>query len=1106
MSLEGLDSEALTNAFEAAASEPGGWFWLKYTTRDEVELLTSGSNGAEGMRLAAYTQPDDSPLYGFIKFRRRAVLVKYVPEGTSRVVKARSQVHFALVAERFSPHDTTHVISTPKELTDTGLNSSCSTHAATASISSSNSSVRQRRLADIAESADEEEESAVLVAAVRSRANLLSVTSHPRDFSPSSFHSHTSSSFADGVSGRGDFEGEARDTTGRDPGGSGPANNDPVAFLSTDKGDTTTAPPQHHPPPPDGDLYPPSRKSSSSSSRLDLSGDIYNYYPYVPKVKLGPRPHVADSHQHHHHRPHHHSSTDRSKSHASSSSLPLASSQAHTEELRASIPKSVHALGKRNVLPSRSSSLAATLELPQPPAPPRTPTTPTSIVSLPTFPTSPASISSARSAETAAIPPEKARLMKALQLRRQKAMAMEQKEQDTVGGASGVMPDARTPTQADMPGGMKEQEAGNGAGKLDGGNGQVGGKREGEQAADKRDTIKAPIHTYIANDNTSVQLKETSHDEESLADETDATSEEPVIEALPVPGALGPTPIISVKDFEEALEKKMLAEKANEEARDQRPSTAATEASITTDTDTEKAEGTKVRDDVLDSESDAESARSMDVSINESRPVTMICSDTSSMPPPPLPIPAISRAYHQPTTISIDPTKRPATSAGIEQHQVPVAPAVPSKAQSLRRVDCSISSSEPESADTIIETARSVSAPFLKSARVQHNDSKPAIVKKVNVGMGSVSQRIKQFQQLATAPKKSYTPPARTPSRSNSPTPEWALANRVSMLNQTSPTLPGAPTIRKSSFVNVGPPIKRPEPSPTTLSDKEKPEHSSRVEIVEKDSRTQLQVTTKIQQTPDPQPLSAASLRTRGSPLLDSMESPATSTIPTLRRKSVDLNAVVDMMSRRSSMDQSSIRSGTGTIVDKSDKPRLFSRPSNKDLTNTTSGTENDIAGRPKRSPSFLKRVGSSLSRRKDGAGTESVGAQQESVYPSPAASPVPVAPAVPAEPRKKEWLLSGWLNVQLPDTMLWRQRYIKVEDAGYMFLGLSKDENNPPARRFHLPTEVRKIDTPDVDEQELPFSVRVILNEGGMIQCACMNSKEQKEVLAVLRKAASAV
>lgn len=56
--------------------------------------MTTGSNAAEGMRLAAYTQPDDSPLYGFIRFRRRSVLVKYVPEGTSRVNKGEEVFAF----------------------------------------------------------------------------------------------------------------------------------------------------------------------------------------------------------------------------------------------------------------------------------------------------------------------------------------------------------------------------------------------------------------------------------------------------------------------------------------------------------------------------------------------------------------------------------------------------------------------------------------------------------------------------------------------------------------------------------------------------------------------------------------------------------------------------------------------------------------------------------------------------------------------------------------------------------------------------------------------------------------------------------------------------
>lgn len=42
------------------------------------------------MREAAEKEPDDSPLYGFIRFRRRNILIKYIPEGTSRVLKGKS--------------------------------------------------------------------------------------------------------------------------------------------------------------------------------------------------------------------------------------------------------------------------------------------------------------------------------------------------------------------------------------------------------------------------------------------------------------------------------------------------------------------------------------------------------------------------------------------------------------------------------------------------------------------------------------------------------------------------------------------------------------------------------------------------------------------------------------------------------------------------------------------------------------------------------------------------------------------------------------------------------------------------------------------------------
>jgi hypothetical protein len=71
-------------------------------------------------------------------------------------VLARVAVHFNAVTERFSPYDTDFPISTAKELRDTTLSAACSLHTASGSTSSSTSSLRRRRLMEIAE--DEEED------------------------------------------------------------------------------------------------------------------------------------------------------------------------------------------------------------------------------------------------------------------------------------------------------------------------------------------------------------------------------------------------------------------------------------------------------------------------------------------------------------------------------------------------------------------------------------------------------------------------------------------------------------------------------------------------------------------------------------------------------------------------------------------------------------------------------------------------------------------------------------------------------------------------------------------------------------------------------------
>jgi hypothetical protein len=65
-------------------------FLLKYATRDEVELLGRGSGGIVEIRNNIAHYQEKSPLYGFLRYRRRNVLIKYLPEDCSRLIQGES--------------------------------------------------------------------------------------------------------------------------------------------------------------------------------------------------------------------------------------------------------------------------------------------------------------------------------------------------------------------------------------------------------------------------------------------------------------------------------------------------------------------------------------------------------------------------------------------------------------------------------------------------------------------------------------------------------------------------------------------------------------------------------------------------------------------------------------------------------------------------------------------------------------------------------------------------------------------------------------------------------------------------------------------------------
>ena len=67
-------------------------FLFKYVSRDTVELLGSGKAGVTEARAVLAQYEEKSPLYGLIMFRRRKVLLKYIPDGTSRLLQGRSHL------------------------------------------------------------------------------------------------------------------------------------------------------------------------------------------------------------------------------------------------------------------------------------------------------------------------------------------------------------------------------------------------------------------------------------------------------------------------------------------------------------------------------------------------------------------------------------------------------------------------------------------------------------------------------------------------------------------------------------------------------------------------------------------------------------------------------------------------------------------------------------------------------------------------------------------------------------------------------------------------------------------------------------------------------
>jgi hypothetical protein len=93
-----------------------------------------------------------------------------------------------------------------------------------------------------------------------------------------------------------------------------------------------------------------------------------------------------------------------------------------------------------------------------------------------------------------------------------------------------------------------------------------------------------------------------------------------------------------------------------------------------------------------------------------------------------------------------------------------------------------------------------------------------------------------------------------------------------------------------------------------------------------------------------------------------------------------------------------------------------------------------------------------------------------------------------------------GDVNVQFPDTLLWKRRFMMLDSQGFLILSpalSAKDQKLAGAtRRMHM-SEFRTPIIPDVEMQELPNSVVLDFIEGGSgLQIACEDRGGQGRIL----------
>ncbi|CAI7582466.1 unnamed protein product [Penicillium bialowiezense] len=1215
MSLNGLDTGPVVEAYQSALADAGGWLLLHYIARDEVTLFARGTGGVPEIRNAIEGYEECSPLYGFLQYRRRKVIIRYMPEGLSRLILARSNVQFQSVTDKFTPNDTVLPLSKASDLTESALSSACLLHTASTSITSSSSSLRRRRLMEITEDAEEngtKEEVSKPVpppqpeirersGSIRSEATLVPPSEPPVELPPTSPESEQASI---------DFQPPPSRASSR-------AATSPVSPVESQS----------------ATMSPKSLDSSRSSSRSRYR-NILDEFPrpseearmstqsarptiqeleraagFTPKVKLGPRPSVDSSG-----RPRTSGST-RNQDQRPVASLPTNMRSSSVRRANGDVPRPR----------SQGSTFATKPTSRVPPVPPLLVPPPSIPISRPQL--SPGAKSLGALSSSSGLTPEKERLMKALQQRKKnmakraeetkKKQASEKEEskpptftyKDEEENKENIIiqyaePELEKPEPETVLQDQPEVPS-----KSLGAVAEPVLQSPAESAPEPApEAVVEPITEALVEPTPEAVVEPTP---ESIAESVPEAIVEPASEAVEsVPEAVAePTPETIVESVESASTPVLESPNepvANTEQEQTAQSLETPQSAPTVDTpptSTEVPPSPPSADPIYDSpslvEHVVESSEAVQVEAPQNAPEgetrteheepafpglapptlnddVPLANESSDVPqshsddvsrtnfeiPPVTPVSTVEPLNESSSTEVVEPVPQPATpsvtppdSTATETQAAPVSvPFYPSpsdesapeftstpKVEALpldqrRKVHLEpiqvptpdysdddnllsddsfmeeltsatvqearpVSVKSPNGGDQSWKSSRAVSSPFstgspsamqtltvgrsVSSPYSENGPSTPVLMaKKINVSSG-ISSRIKALEKFSS---REGTPMSASPA----PSAPSASSSFENLRKRASISLP-------SGSHDITP--------PGTMQSAHTPDsfnrHDRRISVDAMRRANSVSVTARIVRDVDLSPGSSG-LEPSESDVLNLQASPLTVEHETPAEPSPQAsNAELINRAQDRSMSMSSNGSGRQTTSRPGSRLSISSRPPTGETMNSTSPTSEDKRG--SRASRLMRRVSSITSTsRRSIIGALSSPVKEEEYAPTFANGSTDAAGSTGS--RTSEPVDIGEVNVQFPETLLWKRRVMRIDESGYVVLtpGTNDATARNMTKRYHL-TEFRTPCLPDEDMQELPNSILLDFLDGNTLQCACESRQGQASALNALVEAHSA-